>query len=51
MLRYSRYQENDEEHRVIETKVTELTRQLTVLQERLDNGRAHLEASEVPHML
>jgi hypothetical protein len=45
------YRENDEERRVIETEVAELTGQLAVLQERLDNGRACLEASEVPHML
>jgi len=45
------YRENDEERRVIETKVAELTARLAVLQERLDNGRACLEASEVPHML
>jgi hypothetical protein len=45
------YQENDEERRIIETKVAELTGQLTILQERLDNGRACLEAAEVPHML
>jgi hypothetical protein len=46
-----RYQENDEERRVIETEVAELTARLAVLQERLDNGRARLEASEVPRML
>jgi hypothetical protein len=45
------YRENDEEHRVIETEVAELTGRLAVLQERLDNGRARLEAAEVPHML
>jgi len=45
------YRENDEEHRVIKTEVAELTGQLAVLQEQLDNGRARLEAAEVPHML
>ena len=46
-----RYQENDEECRVIKTEVTELTGRLAVLQEQLDNGRARLKASEVPRML
>jgi hypothetical protein len=46
-----RYQENDEECHVIETEVAGLTGRLAVLQERLDNGRAHLEVSEVPRML
>jgi hypothetical protein len=45
------YRENNEERRVIETEVAELTSRLAVLQERLDNGRARLEASEVPRML
>jgi hypothetical protein len=45
------YRENNEERHVIETEVAELTGRLAVLQERLDNGRAHLEASEVPRML
>jgi hypothetical protein len=45
------YRENDEERRVIETEVAELTGRLTVLQEQLDNGRARLEAAEVPCML
>ena len=45
------YQENDEERCVIETEVAELTSQLAILQGRLDNGRAHLEVSEVPRML
>jgi hypothetical protein len=45
------YQENDEEHCIIETKVAELTGRLAVLQEQLDNGRAHLKVSEVPRML
>jgi hypothetical protein len=46
-----RYRENDEERRVIETEVAELTSRLAVLQERLDNGRARMEAAEVPRML
>jgi len=46
-----RYQENNEERRIIETEVAELTGRLAVLQEQLDNGRARLEASEVPRML
>jgi hypothetical protein len=46
-----RYRENNEERHVIETKIAELTAQLAVLQERLDNGRACLKASEVPCML
>jgi len=46
-----RYRENDEERRVIETEVAELTGQLAILQEHLDNGRARLEAAEVPCML
>jgi hypothetical protein len=46
-----RYRENNEERRIIETEVAELTSRLAVLQERLDNGRAHLEVSEVPRML
>jgi hypothetical protein len=46
-----RYRENNEERHVIETEVAELTSRLAVLQERLDNGRVRLEASEVPRML
>jgi hypothetical protein len=45
------YREDDEERHIIETEVAELTGRLAVLQERLDNGRACLEASEVPCML
>ena len=45
------YRENDEERRIIKTEVAELTGRLAVLQERLDNGRACLKVSEVPHML
>jgi hypothetical protein len=46
-----RYRENDEERHIIKTEVAELTSRLTVLQERLDNGRARLKALEVPRML
>jgi hypothetical protein len=46
-----RYRKNNEERCVIETEVAELTGRLAVLQEQLDNGRAHLKAAEVPCML
>jgi len=45
------YQENDEEHCMVKTEVTELTSWLTVLQKQLDNCRSYIEAAEVPHLL
>jgi hypothetical protein len=46
-----RYQENDEERRMVEAEITELTARANTLQEHLDNCKHHLEAAGIPHLL
>jgi hypothetical protein len=46
-----RYQENDEERRVVEAEIAELTARANTLQEHLDNCKHRLEAAGIPHLL
>jgi hypothetical protein len=46
-----RYQENNEEHRVVEAEIAELTTRANTLQECLDNCKHRLEVAGIPHLL